>query len=241
MVSTIALQIEQKAEEVRRLAVPDETLQIDRLRDETAALQVLIAEAALMQPRECRFDTQGAAVFFPVLIETEEFTGYCLVSDLSAEGMKAKVYAKFSRQQPISIHFTSHERIQGTLVWFDHHHVGIQFDQRIDVAIVLSSLREMNRGSGRNRAARLPVNCLAEITVGERFQFVEVRDVSQRGAKVLTNLAKPGQTIAVQLDELDERSATVRWSRSGWAGLTFSKPLSFQELAEFGQSQAMGS
>jgi hypothetical protein len=241
ILSTIGLAIEQKAEEVRRLAVPDETLELDRLRDETAALQVLIAEAALMQPREDRFDARGTAVFFPVLIETEEFTGYCLVSDLSAEGMKAKVYAKFSRQQPICIHFTSHETIQGTLVWHEDHHVGIQFDHRIDVAVVLSSLKEMNRGSGRNRAARLPINCLAEITVGDRYQFVEVRDISQRGAKILSNLAKPGQVVAVQLDELEERSATVRWSRSGLIGLTFSKPLSFQELAEFGQSQAVGS
>lgn len=233
---TIALAIEQKAEVVRRLAAPADTFEIDRLRDETAALQVLIAEAALMKPRESRFDAEGAAVFFPVLIETAEFTGYCLVSDLSAEGMKAKVYATFSRQQPVCVHLTSHETLQGTLVWSESNQVGVQFDKRIDVAKVLSSLREMNRGSGRDRAARLPVKCLAEISVGELYQFAEVRDVSQRGAKVFSSLAQPGQTVAVQLDELEERNATVRWSRSGWAGLTFAKPLSFQELAGLGQS-----
>ena len=238
IMATIELAIEEKAEEVRRLAALSETLELDRLRDETAALQVLIAEAALRQPREFRFDTRGTAVFFPILIETEEFTGYCLVSDLSPDGMKAKIQADFSRQQPVCVHFTSHEAIDGTLVWAETGEVGIQFEQRIDVPKVLASLKEMNRGSGRNRPVRLPVSCLAEISVGERFQFVEVRDVSQRGAKVFSNLAKPGQTVAVQLDELDTRSATVQWSRAGWAGLTCSKPLSFQELAWFGQGQA---
>jgi hypothetical protein len=241
MTSAIAQEIGRKAEEVRRLAGPDDVLELDRLRDETAALQALIAEAALQQPPDRRFDPRGAAVFFPILLETEEFTGYCQVTNLSADGMKARAYARLSRQQPVCVHFTSHEAIQGQIVWSESNQMGVQFDHRIDVATVLSSLREMNRGSGRNRAARLPIRCLAEIAVGDRYQFAEVRDVSQRGAKVLSSLAKPGQTIAVQLDELEERSATVRWSRSGWAGLTFTKPLSFQELASFGQSEATGS
>lgn len=236
--SAIALEIGQKAEEVRRLAAPDEVLELDRLRDETAALQALIAEAVLLQPAERRFQPRGAAVFYPILLETEEFTGYCQISDLSAEGMRARAYARLSRQQPVCVHFTSHQTVHGTIVWTDSNQMGVRFDHRVDVGRVLASLREMNGGSGRHRPARLPITCLAEIALGDRYQFTEVRDVSQRGAKVLTGLVKPGQTVAVQLDELDERTATVRWSRSGWAGLTFTKPLSFQELASFGQYQA---
>ncbi len=237
---TIALKIEQKAEQLLRLAAPAEAVELDRLRDETAALQAIIAEAARVQLLESPCDVQGAAVFFPVLIKGEEFAGYCLVTNLSPDGLKAKVYGRFSRRQPISVHFASHEFVQGTVVWTGHEQVGVQFNRSIDVAALLSSLGGKNVGIGPSRPARLPIRCLAEISVGDRFQFAEVHDISQRGAKILTRLARPGQKVAVQIDELEERSATVKWSRSGTAGVSFAEPLSFQELAMFGQSAAVG-
>lgn len=237
---TVALAIEKKAEEVRRLAALDKTAELDRLRDETAALQTMIAEAVRQRLLENPFELRGAAVFFPILIETEEFTGYCLVTNLAPDGMKAKVYATFSRQQPISVHFASHELIRGTLVWSEPNQVGVQFHRRIDVASVLSSLAGKNVGIGPNRPPRLPTSCVAEISVGDRFQFAEVQDISQRGAKLLTGLGRPGQKVAVQIDELDERSATVQWSRSGSAGLVFSEPLTFHELAQFGRFAQAG-
>jgi hypothetical protein len=45
----LALEIERKAEEVRRLAALSEAAELERLRDETAALQAIIAEAARLQ------------------------------------------------------------------------------------------------------------------------------------------------------------------------------------------------
>ena len=237
----IELAIEHKADQVRLLlAAQDGALKLDRLRAETAALQTLIAEAARLQLLERRFDVKGTALLFPVLMEAKEFVGYCLVSNLSPDGMKAKAYGTFSRQQPVSVHFTANELIQGTLVWSEPHEVGVQFHQRIDVARVLSNFAKTNVGTGRNRHARLAFRCMAEICEGERFQFTEVADVSQRGMKVLTRLGNSGKKVAVQLHELDEREATVRWSKTGSAGLVFSKPLSFPELAQFVPSAAAG-
>ena len=231
----IAQQIERKAEQVRRLAVPGEEAELDRLRDETAALQAMIAEAARLQLLERPCDLQGAAVFLPVLMIAEEYAGYCLVTSLSPEGLKAKVYARFSRPQAATVHFASHEFVQGELVWTGHEQVGVRFNRTIDVADVLASLGGKSVGIGPSRPPRLPVKCLAEIVLGDRYQFAEVRDISQRGGRVLTGLARPGQKVAVQIDELDERAATVQWSRSGAAGLSFAEPLSFHELALFGQ------
>src|SRR5688500_9272199 len=132
-ITPIALEIEQKAEEVRRLAAPHEAVELDRLRDETAMLQAMIAEAMRLRLLERRFDARGTAVFFPVLIETDEFSGYCLVNNLSPEGMRAKVYVNFSRQQSIRVHFTSNELIEGMLVWSEPRQMGVKFDQKIDV------------------------------------------------------------------------------------------------------------
>ena len=232
----MALKIEQKAEEVRRLAARDEAGELDRLRDATATLQVMIAEAARLQRLQRRFDTHGAAVVFPVLIESAEFVGYCLVNNLAPEGMNATVYANFSRQQPVSVHFTSEQMVQGTLVWSEHRQMGVQFDHEIDVAQVLCGPERKGHGRSGVRPARLPIDCLAEINVGRRSDFVEVRDVSQRGMKVLTELGEPGGQVTIQLDGLEERKALIRWSQAGTVGLNFTEPLSLRELAAFGQS-----
>src|SRR5687768_1208152 len=122
-ITPLELAIEQKADNVRLLATPDEGLELDRLRDETAALQTLIAEAARLQLLERPFRVKGLALFVPIVVKAEEFAGYCLVTNLSPEGMMAKVYATISRQQPICVHFASHEQICGTLVWSGSDHI----------------------------------------------------------------------------------------------------------------------
>ena len=47
----VALEIGRKAEELRLLAASDEGVPIERLREETATLQALLAEAARLQLR----------------------------------------------------------------------------------------------------------------------------------------------------------------------------------------------
>ena len=230
----VAIEIGRKAEELRLLAASDEGVPIERLREETATLQALLAEAARLQLRERRFAARGTAVLSPVLIQSSEFTGYCLVSDLSAEGMKARAYAAFSREQPVCVHFTSQALVEGRLVWSESGRLGVRFDDRIDVAKVLASIGRGGVPKGRDRPARLQVQCLAEVSMGRRFGIAEVQDVSPYGLKVLTRLAGVGEQVAVQVGELEERIATVRWTRAGSAGLAFARQLSFHELAQVG-------
>ena len=230
-ITRLAHAIEKKAEQVRQLACLADGLEVDRLRDEAAALQAIISEATRLRVQERRFEIRGPAVLAPVLLESAEFSGFCLISNLTAEGMKAQAYGWFSREQPISIHFTSHHRIEGRLVWFGSGEVGVNFNERIDVAAVLAGLGGAGPFRGPDRPVRLPVQCLAEVSVGNSFGITEVGDISQRGVKILTPLHRVGQEVAVQVEELDERMATVRWIRSGSTGLAFTKPLSLRELA----------
>ena len=229
-IARLALAIERKAEQLRQLAGLPDDLEVDRLREEAAALQAMISEANRLRVQERRFEMRGPAVLAPVLLESAEFSGFCLIRNLTAEGMKAQAYGWFSREQPISIHFTSHHRIEGRLVWFGSGEVGVNFDERIDVATVLAGLGGGASG-GPQRPVRLPVQRLAEVSVGSHFGIAEVGDISQRGLKILTPLNGVGQQVAVQVEELDERMATVRWTRAGSTGLAFTKPLSLRELA----------
>jgi hypothetical protein len=73
----------------------------------------IIQDAADSTAQERRSEARGATVFRPVLIETEDFAGFCLVRNLSSRGLRGKVYTTFAPRQPITVQFTCDERVRG--------------------------------------------------------------------------------------------------------------------------------
>ncbi len=189
--------------------------------------------AALGADQERRSEERGATVFRPVLIETEDFAGFCLVRNLSPRGLRGKVYTTFAPPQPITVQFTCAELVRGTLVWCKDGHVGVSFAQPIDVPRVLADLSQ-NEIDGRiSRSLRLPIQCTGEFVIEGRTHRADVQDISQRGLKVLSSYVRPGEELTVVLEGLEKRKAIVRWSQAGMAGLNFLRPLSFCELAQW--------
>ena len=182
---------------------------------------------------ERRSESRGATVFRPVLIETDDFAGFCLVRNLSPRGLRAKVYTSFAPDQAITIQFNSDELVRGTLIWCEDNHIGIKFAQPVDVAQVLANLARKEIDGRINRPLRLPINCTGEFMVEGRAHRAEVQDISLRGLKVLTSFVKPGEELTIALEGLERRKAIVRWSQSGMAGLSFLRALSFDELAQW--------
>src|SRR5579864_6542524 len=87
-----------------------------------------------------RAEHRTAPIYRPVLIETNEFSGFCLVRDLSPGGMMGQVYTQFAEQQPVTIWFHPDRGIAGTIAWSEGDHVGIRFTESIHVESVLSEL-----------------------------------------------------------------------------------------------------
>src|SRR3954453_16220126 len=77
---------------------------------------------------ERRGESRGATIFRPVIIETEEFSDFCLVCNLSPNGMRAKVYTMFAAEQPITVQFSASQFVHGRLAWCDGDHIGVQFE-----------------------------------------------------------------------------------------------------------------
>ena len=247
------MEINSKAEEVRRLAGEIGAIELDRLQEETANLQTLIAEArrsrkvatGLSGPLkrteqkgatrtsdgERRSEGRGATVFRPVLIETDDFAGFCLVRNISPHGMRAQVYTSFADQQPITVRFGSNMAVGGRLIWCDGEHIGVSFDRAVDVADVLATVSSKEVDGKQNRPLRLPIAATAELVIEGCVRPTQVQDISQRGLKVLASFAQPGEELTVRLQGLEQRKAVVRWSQGGTAGLNFIRPLSFDELA----------
>ena len=179
-----------------------------------------------------RSEERTATVFRPVIIETDEFAGFCLVRNLSPNGMRGRVYTSFAEGLVISVRFSPEILVQGTLIWCKDEHVGVHFDEPIDVAHVLSDLAKKLVDGKINRAPRLQIECSAELCIGDRTLAIQVQDISQRGIKAAASFIRPGDEVQVRLKGL-ERKAIVRWTQGGAAGLNFIRPLSFEELAHW--------
>lgn len=174
-----------------------------------------------------------ATVFRPVLIETEGFAGFCLLRNLSPNGMKGKVYTRFAEDMPVTVRFGQDIAVTGTIVWSLDGQVGVRFDGVLDVPFVLSSLAKREEGGKINRAPRLPIDCHAKLSVKDRTMPVEMIDISQKGTKVKASFVRPGDEVVIKMEGLDPRKAQVRWTQFDMAGLNFLTPLSFEKLAQW--------
>ena len=181
--------------------------------------------------RNRRSEERAATMFRPILIEIDSFIGFCLVRNLSAKGLKGRVYAEFGSGQRVIVRFSCDHAIEGAVIWASEGQIGVQFDAPIDVAGVLADLARPAKRGRVNRAPRLPIDCLGELVIGDRTLQIDVQDISQRGIKARTSYVRGGDEVTVRLPGLEPRKALVRWTTQGSAGLAFLRPFAFEELA----------
>ena len=180
-----------------------------------------------------RAEARATRLYRPALVELEGFAGFCLIRNLSLHGMMGQVYTNLTPEKAIVVHFNSENSARGTIAWSNDEQVGIYFVEEIDVDEIIHELGGKSKGNQVNRPPRLPINCTGEITVDGRIFSVDVEDISQRGAKVVGTILRPGDEIVIQLDGLETHKAVVRWSRFDTAGLNFIRPLALDELAKW--------
>src|SRR4051812_16198674 len=189
---------------------------------------------------ERRSEWRGATVFRPVLIETDGFAGFCLVRNLSSNGMKAKVYTSLPSNEPITVRFSSDEDINGRVIWCEGDQIGVRFERCIDVQHVLERLAKREVGAVLNRPLRLPMSASGELLIEGQSVAFELQDISQKGLKVTAEARlRVSEELITRLPGMEQRKAIVRWSQAGAAGLNFLRPLSFDELAQWVVEQQM--
>lgn len=182
---------------------------------------------------ERRSEPRGATVFRPVLIEAEDFAGFCLVRNLSEHGMRAKVYTFFAENEALTVRFGPDNSVAGQVIWCDGDHVGVKFCDTIDVAEVLAELSRKEVDGKLNRPLRLPISAPLNLVIDDRAVPAELQDISQRGIKIRSPSVRSGEELTVQLQGLAPRKAVVRWTQGGLAGLNFLQTLSFDDLARW--------
>lgn len=180
-----------------------------------------------------RGDSRAAAVYRPVLLESENFTGFCLLRNLSPGGLMGEAYADFAVGEIVSIQFMPGHIVTGAVIWSGEGRIGVKFDEEIDPADSLRNMGSTYVESKLNRAPRLQIECEGEAEMNGRKWVIYVQDISQRGIKAMLPCARPGDEVLVTLPGMETRKAVIRWSQKNIAGLNFVRPIAFEELARW--------
>jgi len=155
----------------------------------------------------------------------------CLVRNISAGGMMARVYRAMAVGETLSVELREGQLLSGTVAWSRDWYVGISFDAEIDVEDALAT-RWVSEFGHRPRLPRIDIDCPARIRVGSRFYAARLRNISQGGAKV--QLFKPLAAwgdAALSLLDLPPLKSQIRWMFDDFVGLSFNERLPFEVLA----------
>jgi hypothetical protein len=156
----------------------------------------------------------------------------CLIRNISEGGLMAHVYSPHAEGDRVAIELKSDQTVSGTIRWVDGDNVGVVFDEKVEVSEIL---RSQEAQDGRKaRAPRLEVHGHARLKIGTESWHVEIRDLSQRGAKIAVSGVIPTDEDAlVTIDGLRPVKAVVRWQHGGYAGLEFLPTIPLDELVHW--------
>ena len=158
----------------------------------------------------------------------------CLIKNISAGGMKIRLYCAIDVEAPVTVELKSGQPVRGRISWTRDHNAGITFDQPVDVIDILSSAMD----APRPRMPRIETHCHATLREGANMLRVRVCDISQGGVKVECQTILPhGADVIVTLPGLDPQPGLACWIDGGFIGVTFNRLLPLGELVSWLQAQ----
>jgi hypothetical protein len=158
----------------------------------------------------------------------------CLIKNISSGGMMIRAYCDVAPDARVSVELKSGHPIEGAVSWVRDASVGITFDAPVDVIDLLSASMD----GPRPRMPRIEVDCFATVREGSNVLRTRVHDISQGGVKLECPTVLPsGGDVVVTLPGIEPQPAVVRWSDSGFIGITFNRLLALPILVDWLEQQ----
>jgi hypothetical protein len=207
-------------------------------RTETESGGDAAAEAAYARDR--RRDIRHLTILRVGAVVVGERRELCLVRNISAGGLMAIVYTPIDKGERLAIELKTDQQIPGTVTWVRDSTIGVAFDEKIDVAEVLSHAAMLDNG-WRPRMPRVPVDRMATLRAGARTYWVSTCDISQGGVKVEADqpIEIGGETV-VTLENFRPITGVVRWRKDNVVGISFNQVIPFHELGRWLTKQKTG-
>lgn len=158
-------------------------------------------------------------------------TELCIVRNISAAGLQARVYRRRQPGDVIDIEFKEGQVLRGTIVWARDYRIGVEFLGTANLEDLLTSRWSGEGMLARPRPIRLEVNRPGILRAESRLLPVRVRNVSQGGAKLQLTEPVPHRNVVLSLPELPVLDGVIKWQSDEMAGMAFNEPLAVSVLA----------
>ena len=193
-----------------------------------------LSDALPCAPRERRDGDRLMTLYRVGSLSIGERRELCLIKNISAGGMMVRAYCVITPATRLTVEFKCGQPIAGVVTWARDVHVGISFDEPIDVLDLLSNSLE----GPRPRMPRIEVESFATLREGASTYRMRVCDISQGGLKIRceTRLST-GNDVVVTLAGIEPQSGVVRWVDGDLMGVTFNRMLALPTLVEWLRAQ----
>lgn len=176
-------------------------------------------------------------VFRVGLLEHEGKSTFCLLRNISPNGVQVKLYSAVSEGSKVSLCVGEEQAVDGWVAWVRHGLAGIAFKHTLD-ATTLLRVKQMEVPQRRRACPRASASGSAILRTGGQEYSAKLLDISMSGAKILTaRPIEPGGTAVLALPRLPSLRAYVRWTRGQDTGLTFETPMPIQVITQWLREQ----
>ena len=167
------------------------------------------------------------------VIEHQDKTSLCLLTNISTTGTQVKLYAPVRRAAKVRVRVADEDWTSGHVAWVKGDRAGIRFLQDLDPD-TLPRWEQKSAPSRRRTMPRIKTAAYALLRVDGRTFPVKLCDISSMGARVSTRRTFSASAAAVVIfPDLPPIRAYVRWSEEGETGLIFETPIPMQILANW--------
>jgi hypothetical protein len=172
-------------------------------------------------------------VFRIGLLEIEGRSTFCLLRNISTNGVQVKLYSAIQEGSDVSLWVGDEKAVDGRVVWVHQALAGITFVEPLD-ATTLLRVQQMDAAQRRRTSPRARASGFAIFRTGGREYSAKLVDISTSGAKILT--ARPinsGGEGKLAIPGLPSLQSFVRWTEGQDVGLTFQTPMPIQVIAQW--------
>ena len=158
---------------------------------------------------------------------------FCLLRNISPEGVQVKLYTTVSEGTDVNLRVGDEDFLAGRVIWVRHGLAGIMFNDSMDPDTLLR-VRQMSAPKQRRASPRAPASGCAVLRTGGQEYSAKICDISASGAKVVTDRPiEAGPQAVLVLPKLPSLQGFVRWTHGQDTGLIFATPIPIQVLADW--------
>lgn len=165
-----------------------------------------------------------------LVCETGEYL--CVIRDVSETGISVRIFHALPDCAHMQVELQNGDRHRLEPVWQEEDRAGFRFCEPADIARIIASPSRFAK-----RAIRLNLTAPAQVvTLDGRSEEVEIRDLSQQGAKIAcSSRFAIEERVKLVAPGLPETRAKVRWRQPGSCGLVFEDTYQYGDLARIAE------